>query len=107
MLELQLAHELLEAMQEQKQACEAMLAAKDDVAHQLADTLSQKDDEFVEALKLQASEQDLLLEHFAEQNSETQKACTHQLQVVEAALQQVASRLQLCAHAIACPRRQG
>lgn len=89
LLGLQLASELHEAMSGQQLACEAMLQTKDTVAGQLAETLSHKDDEFVAVLKMQASEQDMLLQYFKQQNDEMQEACATELRKVEAALQQV------------------
>ena len=88
-LTLTLAHELLEGLEDQKRACDAIQETQDAAARQLTAMLSQQDEEFEAVLKLQAAEQEVLLRAFSHQEDELHEACMHELRTIELALQQV------------------
>lgn len=93
LLSLNLAHDLQEQLQQQRQACGAMHRVQADAQARVSCMLSQKDEEFVATLKLQSAEQDGLLLYFHQQKEQIQDACSHELKAVEMALQQVCVRV--------------
>ncbi|KAJ3095060.1 hypothetical protein HDU96_001362 [Phlyctochytrium bullatum] len=84
-LELKGPYELHEALQHQREACEAFIASKNRLIGEYVAELKTKDDEYVKELKRQAEEIDVLLERMESQYRQMQSTLVEEMEQIEKA----------------------
>ncbi|KAF6263341.1 sperm tail-domain-containing protein [Scenedesmus sp. NREL 46B-D3] len=92
-LGLDVPQELFQAIEEQRMACEAVIASKDRLIADIRCVLKGKDEEYVKLLKRQAADVDVLLGAMARQLADLAAAYREELENVERALLQERAEL--------------
>ncbi|WIA22959.1 hypothetical protein OEZ86_009886 [Tetradesmus obliquus] len=92
-LGLDVPQELFQAIEEQRMACEAVIASKDRLIADIRSVLKGKDEEYVKLLKRQAADTDTLLGAMARQLADLAAAYREELENVERALLQERAEL--------------
>eukprot|EP00163_Fabomonas_tropica_P016218 TRINITY_DN2917_c0_g1_i2.p1 TRINITY_DN2917_c0_g1~~TRINITY_DN2917_c0_g1_i2.p1 ORF type:complete len:569 (+),score=175.16 TRINITY_DN2917_c0_g1_i2:731-2437(+) len=86
--EKSIPQELLEDMNLQKEACNRIIASKDELITEFTEELRRKDEEYVKALRRQATDIDLLLQRMQSQTKSLQSAYASEIAEIENAFVQ-------------------